>query len=46
MQELHRAGATIIVVTHNAEMTRRAEREVHIVDGCIVPHPLLKSAAD
>jgi putative ABC transport system ATP-binding protein len=46
MQELHRAGATIIVVTHNAEMTRRAEREVHIVDGSIVPHPLLKAAAD
>ena len=46
MQQLHRAGATIIVVTHNAEITRRAEREVHIVDGSIVPHPLLKAAAD
>jgi putative ABC transport system ATP-binding protein len=41
MQELHRGGATIIVVTHNAEMTRRAEREVRIVDGSIVTHPLL-----
>jgi putative ABC transport system ATP-binding protein len=41
MQELHREGATIIVVTHNAEMTRRAEREVRIVDGSIVRHPLL-----
>jgi putative ABC transport system ATP-binding protein len=41
MQELHRGGATIIMVTHNAEMTRRAEREVRIVDGSIVTHPLL-----
>jgi putative ABC transport system ATP-binding protein len=41
MQELHQAGATIIVVTHNAEMTRRAEREVRIVDGRIVTHPLV-----
>ena len=41
LQELHRGGATIIVVTHNAEMTRRAEREVRIVDGSIVRHPLL-----
>lgn len=41
MQELHRGGATIVVVTHSAEMTRRAEREVRIVDGRIVRHPLL-----
>jgi putative ABC transport system ATP-binding protein len=41
LQELHRGGVTIIVVTHNAEMTRRAEREVRIVDGSIVRHPLL-----
>jgi putative ABC transport system ATP-binding protein len=41
MQELHRDGVTIVVVTHSAEMTRRAEREVRIVDGSIVQHPLL-----
>lgn len=41
MQELHRGGATIVVVTHSAEMTQRAEREVRIVDGNIVQHPLL-----
>ena len=41
LQEIHREGATIIVVTHSAEMTRRAEREVRIVDGSIVRHPLL-----
>ena len=41
LQELHRGGATIVVVTHSAEMTRKAEREVRIVDGRIVPHPLI-----
>ena len=41
LEELHRDGATIIVVTHSAEMTRRAEREVRIVDGNIVAHPLI-----
>jgi putative ABC transport system ATP-binding protein len=41
LQELHRDGATIVVVTHSAEMTRRADREVRIVDGSIVHHPLL-----
>ena len=41
LQELHRDGATIVVATHNAEMTRRAEREVRFVDGSVVPHPLV-----
>jgi len=41
LQELHQGGATIVVVTHSAEMTQRAEREVRIVDGKIVQHPLL-----
>ena len=41
LQELHRDGATIVVVTHSEEMTRRAEREVRIVDGRVVQHPLL-----
>jgi putative ABC transport system ATP-binding protein len=41
MQELHQGGTTIVVVTHFAEMTQRAEREVRIVDGRIVQHPLV-----
>ena len=43
IQELHRDGVTIVVVTHSAEMARRAQREVRIVDGTVVPHPLLDS---
>jgi putative ABC transport system ATP-binding protein len=42
LQELHRDGATIVLVTHNKELTRRAGREVRIVDGSIVAHPLLE----
>jgi len=41
LQELHRNGATIVVVTHSAQMTARAQREIRIVDGSIVRHPLL-----
>jgi putative ABC transport system ATP-binding protein len=43
LAELHRDGATIIVVTHSAEVTKRAEREVRIIDGRGVSHPLLHS---
>lgn len=34
-QELHRTGRTIIVVTHEPEVSRYAERVVHIRDGVI-----------
>ncbi len=34
-QELHRSGRTIIVVTHEPEISRHAERIVHIRDGVI-----------
>ncbi len=36
LEELHRDGATIIMVTHDAELAARAEREVHIVDGQVI----------
>jgi len=38
-EELHRDGATIVMVTHDPELAKRAEREVHIVDGQIVDVP-------
>jgi putative ABC transport system ATP-binding protein len=41
LQDLHRDGATIVTVTHNPELAARTQREVHIVDGGIVEHPLL-----
>ncbi|MDA8019971.1 MAG: ABC transporter ATP-binding protein [Thermoanaerobaculia bacterium] len=34
--ELHRRGRTVLVVTHDEEVARCAERRIHIVDGRIV----------
>jgi len=34
--DLHRAGATICMVTHDARFANHAERTVHLFDGCIV----------
>ena len=36
LEELHRDGATIVMVTHEPELPVRAQREVHIVDGQVV----------
>jgi putative ABC transport system ATP-binding protein len=36
LEELHRDGATIVMVTHDSELAARAQREVHIVDGQVV----------
>jgi putative ABC transport system ATP-binding protein len=36
LEELHRDGATIVMVTHDPILARRAQREVHIVDGQVV----------
>jgi putative ABC transport system ATP-binding protein len=34
--ELHRAGNTVIVVTHESEVAARAERTLRVLDGRIV----------
>ncbi len=36
LQELHREGATICMVTHDPRFARHAERSVHLFDGRIV----------
>ena len=36
IEELHRGGATIVMVTHDPELAVRAQREVHVVDGQVV----------
>lgn len=33
LEELHRDGATIVMVTHDPALAARAQREVHLVDG-------------
>jgi putative ABC transport system ATP-binding protein len=36
LAELHKAGATIVMVTHDARFARHAERTIHIFDGRVV----------
>ena len=36
LRELHRSGATIGMVTHDARYARHAERSIHLFDGRIV----------
>ena len=36
LEDLHREGATIVMVTHDPELATRAQREVHIVDGQVL----------
>ncbi len=36
LQELHRGGATIIMVTHDARYEKHADRAVHLFDGRVV----------
>jgi putative ABC transport system ATP-binding protein len=36
LAELHRGGATIVMVTHDARFARNADRTIHIFDGRVV----------
>jgi putative ABC transport system ATP-binding protein len=36
LRELNRAGATIIVITHDRDLARQFKRQVHVLDGRIV----------
>ena len=36
LQELHREGATICMVTHDPRYARNAERSIHLFDGRVV----------
>jgi putative ABC transport system ATP-binding protein len=37
--DIHKEGATIIMVTHDASLAARAQRHVHIIDGQVVTSP-------
>ncbi|HEX6739363.1 MAG TPA: ABC transporter ATP-binding protein [Vicinamibacteria bacterium] len=36
LRELHRAGSTIVMVTHDARFARHADRAIHLFDGRVV----------
>ena len=39
LEDLNKRGITLIMVTHDAEIGQRAERELHMVDGKIIDEP-------
>ena len=36
IEDIHRQGATIVMVTHDPELAARAQRNVHVIDGQVV----------
>jgi putative ABC transport system ATP-binding protein len=40
MTELHQAGATICMVTHDPRYARHAQRSIHLFDGRVVETPV------
>jgi len=40
LEEINVAGTTIVLVTHDPQLSQRADRNIHIVDGRIVPADL------
>ncbi|HET8677235.1 MAG TPA: ABC transporter ATP-binding protein [Blastocatellia bacterium] len=40
LEELHRAGATICMVTHDPRYARHADRQIHLFDGRVVEESL------
>jgi putative ABC transport system ATP-binding protein len=45
LRELHEAGATICMVTHDARFARHAERTIHLFDGRVVEENSIGEAA-
>ncbi|TWC39485.1 putative ABC transport system ATP-binding protein [Pseudomonas sp. SJZ079] len=44
LEELNAEGLTLLVVTHDAVLARRARRQIHMRDGCILAEPSLVPA--
>jgi putative ABC transport system ATP-binding protein len=44
LQELHRGGATICMVTHDQRYARHADREIHLFDGRVVQETASEAA--
>ena len=42
LEEINQQGTTVIMVTHDAELARRAQRNIHIVDGQVSDYEKLQ----
>jgi putative ABC transport system ATP-binding protein len=36
LEQINEMGTTIVLVTHDPELARRAQRNVHVVDGVVI----------
>ncbi len=39
LEQINESGTTVVLVTHDPELARRAQRNIHIVDGIVVDSP-------
>ncbi len=46
LEEINQQGTTVIMVTHDAELARRAQRNIHIVDGQVSDYQQLQPVLD
>jgi putative ABC transport system ATP-binding protein len=46
LQELHRGGSTICMVTHDPRFARHAERTIHLFDGRVVEESHVESSVE
>ena len=46
LAELHAAGATICIVTHDPRFAEHAQRVVYLLDGCIVDEATARHAGE
>jgi putative ABC transport system ATP-binding protein len=45
LDELHRAGSTIVMVTHDPRFTKNADRTIHLLDGKVIGAAAMGEAA-
>ena len=45
LEKINDMGTTIVLVTHDPELARRAQRNIHIVDGVVIDSPAYRSRA-
>jgi putative ABC transport system ATP-binding protein len=39
LEQINESGTTVVLVTHDPELARRAQRNIHVVDGIVVDSP-------
>lgn len=45
LEEIHADGTTIVMVTHDQDLAKRAERNIHLLDGCVAEEEFIEPLA-